>query len=217
MSRSFRRSSPFIRPQSATNTQVVERVSGRMGMGFLRTQRPLPKRYELSLRSASSDPTLVDWTRSSDPNTETIMGSFVPRRTSKLKILSRLSIVPIGVTLFWTFMLSLGSNYNIVRAALIGGFGATALVLGFLWGFTNVMTALTMPKVWLLLRRGGGDPWFMSIPPPFNNDPPEVRYQELYGEKFRQENEWLQQPLVPLPPQNDPKDATRGIDDPNII
>ena len=142
---------------------------------------------------------------------------MIPRRTSKLKILLRLSIVPIGITLFWAYMFSLGGNYSIVRAILVGGFGTTALVLGFLWGFTNVMTALTMPKVWLLLRRGGGDPWFMSIPPPFNNDPPEVRYQELYGEKFRQENEWLQQPLVPLPPQNDPKDATRGIDDPNII
>jgi len=139
------------------------------------------------------------------------------RRTSKLKILFRLSIVPIAVTLFWSFMLSLGGNYSIVRAALIGGFGATAAVLFFLWGFTNAMTLLTMPKVWLLIKRGGGDPYFDSVPEPFNNDPVEVRYQELFEEKLRQENEQLLQPLVPLPPQNDPKDATRGIDDPNVI
>ena len=82
-----------------------------------------------------------------------------PRRTSKVKILFRLSIVPIAVTLFWSFMLSLGGNYHIVRAALIGGFGATAAVFLFLWGFTNLMTALTMPKVWLLIKRSGGDPW----------------------------------------------------------
>ena len=140
-----------------------------------------------------------------------------PRRTSKVKILFRLSIVPIVVTLFWAFMLSLGGNYSIVRAALIGGLGATAAVLFFLWFFTNAMTLLTMPKVWWIIKRGGGDPWFDSLPPPFNDDLPEVRYQELYREKLRQENAWLLRPLVPLPPQNDPKDATRGIDDPDII
>ena len=139
------------------------------------------------------------------------------QRTSKLKILLRLSIVPIGVTLFWSFMLSLGGNYHIVRCVLFGGLGATAAILFFLWGFTNLMTLLTMPKVWWLIKRGGGDPWFDSLPSPFNNDPSEVRHQELFEAKLRQENEWLQQPLVPLPPQNDPKDSTRGIDDPHII
>jgi len=114
-------------------------------------------------------------------------------------------------------MLSLGGNYHIVRAILVGGFGTLAVILFFLWAFTNTMTALTMPKVWLLIKRGGGDPWFDSLPPPINNDPPEVRYQELYREKLRQENDWLLQPLVPPKSQNDPKDATRGIDDPNII
>ena len=139
------------------------------------------------------------------------------RRTSKLKILIRLSAVPVAVVAFWAFMFSLGGNYSIVRAILVGGFGTTALVLGFLWGFTNLMTLLTMPRVWWLLRRGGGDPWFASLPEPFNTDPPEVRWQELFEEKLRQENAWLQQPLVPLPPQNDPKDSTRGIDDPDFI
>ena len=145
------------------------------------------------------------------------MSSFVPRRTSKLKILWRLSIVPIGITLFWAYILSLGGNGEVVRWTLIGGLGTTATIFFFLWGFVNLMTLLTMPRVWWLLRRGGGDPWFASLPEPFNTDPPEVRWQELFEEKLRQENAWLQQPLVPLPPQNDPEDSTNGIDDPKFI
>ncbi len=140
---------------------------------------------------------------------------MIPRRTSKLTILSRLSIVPIGITLFWSFMFSLGGNYSIVRAILVGGFGATAAVFVFLWGFVNLMTLITMPKVWWLLRRGGGDPWFASLPEPFNNDPPSVRYQELYEEKLRQENEQLLQPLVP--PRNSGTDFTKSINDPDVI
>ena len=140
-----------------------------------------------------------------------------PRRTSKLTILLRLSIVPVGITLFWAYMFSLGGNYHIVRAILVGGFGTTAAVFLFLWCFVNLMTLLTMPKIWWLIKRGGGDPWFASLPEPFNTDPPEVRWQELFEEKLRQENAWLQQPLVPLPPQNDPEDSTKGIDDPKFI
>ena len=119
------------------------------------------------------------------------------RRTPKWKILFRISIVPTGIILFWAYILSLGGNYQIVRWTLIGGFGATAAAILFLWGFTNLMTLITMPRVWWLIRKGGGDPWFSSLPPPFNNDPPEVRYQELFEEKLRQENEQLLQPLVP--------------------
>jgi hypothetical protein len=158
---------------------------------------------------------LIPWRTEPDPQTLKTEKIMSPKRTSKLKILWRLSIVPIGVVLFWAYMLSLGGNYSIVRAVLIGGFGSLAAVIFFLWAFVNLATALTMPKVWWLMRRGGGDPWFSSLPPPFNTDDPSVRYQELYEEKLRQENEQLLQPLVP--PQNDPKDATKGIDDPNII
>lgn len=139
------------------------------------------------------------------------------RRTSKLKILWRLSIVPIGITLFWAYMFSLGGNYEIVRWTLIGGFGTTGAVFLFLWGFVNLMTLLTMPRVWWLMRKGGADPWFASLPPPFNNDDFSVRYQELFEEKLRRENEWLLRPLVPLPPQNDPKDSTKSINDSEFI
>ena len=142
---------------------------------------------------------------------------MIPRRTSKLKILFRLSIVPVAVALFWIYMLSLSGDSEVIRGAWIGGFGTLAAALFFLWGFTNAMTLLTMPKVWLLIKRGGGDPWFDSLPPPINDDPPEVRYQELFEEKLRQENAWLLRPLVPPTSQNDPKDFTKGIDDPDFI
>ena len=136
-----------------------------------------------------------------------------PRRTPKWKILLRIAAVPLGVIAFWTYILSLGGDSEVVRWTLIGGLGTLALLLGFLWFFTNAMTALTMPRTWLLIKRGGGDPWFDSLPPPINDDPPSVRYQELYREKLRQENEWLLRPLVPPKSQNDPTDATRGIDE----
>jgi len=113
--------------------------------------------------------------------------------------------------------MSLGGSGEVVRWILIGGFGTLAASLFFLWAFVNIMTLITMPRVWWLIKKGGGDPWFDSLPPPFNNDPLSVRYQELFDEKLRQENTQLLEPLVPLPPQNDPKDSTRGIDDPSII
>ena len=63
--------------------------------------------------------------------------SGFPRRTSKSKILWRISIVPLGVIAFWTYMLSLGGDGEVVQWALIGGLGTLAALLGFLWGFVN--------------------------------------------------------------------------------
>ena len=83
--------------------------------------------------------------------------SGFPRRTSKLKILWRISIVPLGVIAFWTYMLSLGGDGEVVRWALIGGFGTLAALLGFLWGFVNVMTIVTMPNV-VANQKGRGRP-----------------------------------------------------------
>lgn len=140
---------------------------------------------------------------------------MIPRRTSKLKILLRISAVPLGVMAFWMYFLSLSGDSEVIQGALIGGFGTLALLLGFLWLFTNTMTLITMPRVWWLIKRGGGDPWFDSLPPPFNNDPPHVRYAELFEEKLRQENQRLLQPLVP--PRNSGTDFTKGIDDADVI
>ena len=114
-------------------------------------------------------------------------------------------------------MLSLGGNGEIVRYALFGGLGTLAVLLFFLWGFVNLATFLTMPKMWWLIKIGGGDPGFDLLPPPIKDDFPEVRYQELHQEKVRQENEWLLHPLVPPKSQSIPKDATRGINDPDIV
>ena len=140
-----------------------------------------------------------------------------PRRTPKWKILLRISAIPLAVAVFWIYMLSLSGDSEVIWGAWIGGLGTLFGLLFFLWAFVNFMTLITMPKIWWIMRKGGADPWFASLPPPFNDDPPEVRYRELYEEKLRQENAWLQQPLVPPTSQNDPKDATKGIDDPNII
>lgn len=120
-----------------------------------------------------------------------------PRRTSRLKILFKISIVPLGVALFWICFLSLSGDSEVIRGAWIGGLGTLFGLLFFLWAFSNFMTWLTTPREYWLMRKGGGDPWFDSLPPPFNNDPPEVRYQELYEEKLRQENAQHLQPLLP--------------------
>jgi hypothetical protein len=112
-------------------------------------------------------------------------------------------------------MFSLGGSGEVVRWTLIGGIGGLFAVLFFLWFFTNFMTILTMPRTWWLIKKGGGDPWFDSLPPPFNDDPLAVRYRELFEEKLRQETTELLKPLVP--PRNSGTDFTKGIDDPNFI
>ena len=61
--------------------------------------------------------------------------------------------------------------------------------LFFMWAFVNIGMYLTSPRETRLWRKGGGDPWFDTLDPPFNSDPPEVRYQELFREKERQEME----------------------------
>ena len=58
-------------------------------------------------------------------------------------------------------------------------------------------------------RKGGGDPFFDTLHWPFNNDDDSVRYQELYREKERMEN---QPEALPTQP-----DSMKGIDDPTIM
>jgi hypothetical protein len=86
--------------------------------------------------------------------------------------------------------------------------------MSFLWGGTNLLTFLSGPREYLLWKKGGGDPFFDSLDGPLNTDPPEVRYQELYREKARQE--W-EASFGPLPIPSPPPDSTKGIDDPNVI
>jgi len=97
---------------------------------------------------------------------------------------------------------------------IIGGAIGLALMIGFWWAFTNIGTFLTNPGYYRLWRKGGGDPFFDTVPEPFNTDPSSTRYQELYREKARQE--W-EASFGPLPIPSPPPDSTKGIDDPDII
>lgn len=117
-----------------------------------------------------------------------------PRRTPKWKIALRIAIIPFLVVCFWAALFSL---VGLGTTIMVSGVGAIAVLMLFLWGFVNLMTLITMPRTWWLIKRGGGDPFFDSLPSPLNYDPPEVRHQELFREKLRQENEQLLQPLVP--------------------
>jgi len=155
---------------------------------------------------------LADHTRFPDPKLEILMIPSCPRRTPKWKILFRLCIIPFLVVCFWTFFFSL---VGLGTTIFLAGVGTIAAIILFLWGFTNLMTLITMPRVWWLLKRGGGDPWFESLPEPFNTDDLSTRFQELYREKTRQEWEQAFGPLPQVPPQS--PDFTRGIDDPHII
>ena len=129
-----------------------------------------------------------------------------PRRTGKLTILGRIVAIPIVVLLFWTMFLGL--------PILIGGLIALAIALLFLWGVTNLFTFIMCPREYRIWKKGGGDPWFDTLDPPLNNDPPSVRYQELYREKAKQDWEASFGPL-PTPPL--PPDSMKSIDDPNVI
>ena len=134
-----------------------------------------------------------------------------PRRTPKWKILFRLCIIPFLVVCFWTALFSL---VGLGTTIFLAGVGTIAAAILFLWGFVNLMTILTMPRVWWLLKKGGGDPW-LEFPEPFNTDDLSTRFQGLCREKARQEWEQAFGPLPQVPPQS--PDFTRGIDDPQII
>jgi hypothetical protein len=131
------------------------------------------------------------------------------RRTSKLTIIFRLAIIPFAVIAFWAAMFCI-ADVGLGFWFMVGGVIAVLLSIAFLWGVTNVCTFLSCPKEYRIWKKGGGDPFFSTLDPPFNTDPDSVRYQELYREKARQELEEM------FPPPAAP-DLTKGIDDPNVI
>ena len=49
---------------------------------------------------------------------------------------------------------------------IIGGAIGLALMLGFWWGITNLVTFLINPGYYRLWKKGGGDPWFDTLPSP---------------------------------------------------
>jgi hypothetical protein len=131
------------------------------------------------------------------------------KRTPKWKIIFRLILIPFAVVAFWGAMFCI-ADVGLGFSFVLGGAGAVLLSIAFLWAFTNIGTFLSCPKDYRLWKSGGGDPWFDTLDPPFNNDSDATRYQELYREKARQEWEEVFPP--PTPP-----DPTKGIDDPNVI
>jgi len=144
------------------------------------------------------------------------IGLIVPRRkqapgglkrTPKWKITARMVLIPFAVVAFWGLMFCI-ADVGLGFSFILGGVGAVLLGLGFCWGFTNVCTFLYSPRCYRLWKRNGGDPFYDTLDEPFNTDPDAVRYQELYQEAARQQNQ------AANPPSPDP---TRGIDDPNII
>jgi hypothetical protein len=112
-------------------------------------------------------------------------------------------------------MLCVGAVGALLGApVIIGGAIGLALMLGFWWAVTNIGTFLINPGYYRLWKKNGGDPFFDTLPEPFNTDPASTRYQELFREKARLEWEANFGPL-PTPPL--PPDTTKGIDDPNVI
>ncbi len=135
--------------------------------------------------------------------------SVVPNtqmRTSKLTIIGRMVAIP---------MLYVGAVGTLLGTpVIIGGAIGLALMLGFWWGVTNLAAFFISPTYYRLWRKGGGDPWFDTLPELLNTDPPEVRYQEMFREKARLECEELGIPIQPPPL---PPDSMKSLDDPDII
>jgi hypothetical protein len=99
---------------------------------------------------------------------------------------------------------------------ILGAVIAFAVIMLFLWGGTNLFMFLSRPREYWLWKKGGGDPFFDTLDSPLNNDPPEVRFQELFRERARQEWEASFGPL-PMPKSTPLPDTTKGIDDVDII
>lgn len=112
-----------------------------------------------------------------------------PKRSSKIGILARLTAYPFAVIGFWVSMFIIGGVSSMVVPFVIGGLGAVAGILFFMWFLTNIIMWILNPRETKLWRQNGGDPFFDTLPEMFNPDPPEVRYQELYRERLRMEEE----------------------------
>lgn len=137
-----------------------------------------------------------------------------PKRTPRTVIISRFAAIPLiaagGVALLLGWPVFLGG--------LIG----ISFFIFFAWAFTNVVTwvwckADGSSRYLRLWKAGGGDPFFDTLDSPLNNDPPSVRFQELYREKLRQECEGVNGPSGSSPGCRTNNCQLPGINDPNII
>ena len=110
------------------------------------------------------------------------------QRTPKWKIIARLGFLPLGLMAFLS-MLMYHADEHLAGVLMLSSLGTYAFAVFFMWAFTNITTAIACPQEYKLWKAGGGDPYFDTVDFPFNTDPAEVRYQELYREKARQELE----------------------------
>jgi hypothetical protein len=112
-----------------------------------------------------------------------------PKRSSKLGILARLVAWPvIGIT-GWIILFALLGMGDWVLPFLVGGLGTVFGLLFIYWFLMNLIMWVLNPREMRLWRKGGGDPFFDTLPSPFNTDPSEVRYRELFLERERLEEE----------------------------
>jgi hypothetical protein len=112
-----------------------------------------------------------------------------PKRSSKVGIIARLVAIPVAVVAFWAVLFLLLDLGGWALAFLIDGLGGLAVVVFLCWAAHNIIMWIWCPREMRLWKKGGGDPFFDTLPPPFNNDPDSTRYQELYRERLRLEEE----------------------------
>jgi hypothetical protein len=112
-----------------------------------------------------------------------------PKRSSRVGIIARMVAWPVTVLGFWASMFVIGGVGGMAIPFLAGGIGGLAGNLFVMWAFMNAIMWIMNPKEMRLWKQGGGDPFFDTVDPPFNCDPPEVRFQELYRERKRLEKE----------------------------
>ncbi|MCE5302616.1 MAG: hypothetical protein LLF97_05840 [Planctomycetaceae bacterium] len=142
------------------------------------------------------------------------------KRTPKPTIIARFLTWPVICLAIPTILLGL--------PVFLGGIVAVGLFLFAAWAITNIGGAIWCKldgtshylKMW---KAGGGDPFFDTLDSPLNNDPPSVRFQELYRAKQRQEtvavNQQFGLPDDFMTGKSAPSSVSEvpGINDPNII
>lgn len=112
-----------------------------------------------------------------------------PKRTPRSLIIARFIAWPVAVLTFWVVMFNLTGIGGWTWAFLAGGLGALAGILFLCWAGTNIIMWIWCPREMKIWKAGNGDPFFDTLPPPFNNDADSTRYQELYRERARMEEE----------------------------
>jgi hypothetical protein len=145
------------------------------------------------------------------------------KRTPKTAIIARFLTWPVICLAIPTALLG--------WPIFLGGIIAAGLFILFAWAFTNIDGAIWCKlngtshylKMW---KQGGGDPFFDTLDSPLNNDDPEVRFQELYRAKQRQETVAVNRQFgLPddfmtgksAPPTSNTQDEIPGINDSTIV